>query len=84
MYRNIDRSWELLAPFAGAKVTIPALYIAGDRDFIAAAFSQFIPKQSAMVPKLRPPTMVAGCGHWTEQEHAQEVSTALIDFLRSL
>ena len=31
-YRNIDRNWELLAPFAGAAVTVPALYIAGDRD----------------------------------------------------
>jgi len=31
-YRNIDRNWELLAPFAGAKLTVPALYIAGDRD----------------------------------------------------
>ena len=31
-YRNIDRNWELLAPFDGLKVTVPALYIAGDRD----------------------------------------------------
>jgi hypothetical protein len=23
-YRNIDRNWELLAPFTGAKVTVPA------------------------------------------------------------
>ena len=35
-YRNIDRNWELLAPFAGAKVTVPALYIAGDRDLVMA------------------------------------------------
>ncbi len=33
-YRNIDRNWELLAPFAGAKVIVPALYIAGDRDVV--------------------------------------------------
>ena len=26
-YRNIDRGWELLAPFAGRKVTVPALYM---------------------------------------------------------
>ena len=83
-YRNIDRSWELLAPFAGTAVTIPALYIAGDRDVVVAAFSQFITKQSAMVPKLRPAIMLPGCGHWTEQERAPEVSAAMIDFLRSL
>jgi pimeloyl-ACP methyl ester carboxylesterase len=83
-YRNVDRSWELLAPFAGATVTIPALYIAGDRDFVAAVFSPFIAKQSAMVPKLRPAIMLPGCGHWTQQERAPEVSAAMIDFLRSL
>jgi len=83
-YRNVDRSWELLAPFAGAAVTIPALYMAGDRDFVAAVFSQFISKQSAMVPQLRPTIMLRGCGHWTEQERAPEVSAAMIDFLRSL
>jgi pimeloyl-ACP methyl ester carboxylesterase len=83
-YRNIDHSWELLAPFAGAQVNIPALYMAGDRDFVAEVYSEFIATQSAMVPKLRPPIMLAGCGHWTEQERAREVSAAMIDFLRSL
>ena len=83
-WRNIDRSWELLSPLAGAKVTVPALYMAGDRDFAAAIFSQFMTKQPAMVPKLRPPIMLPGCGHWTEQERAPEVSAAMIDFLRSL
>jgi pimeloyl-ACP methyl ester carboxylesterase len=83
-YRNVDRGWELLASFAGAAVTIPALYMAGDRDFVAAVNSQFIAGQSAMVPKLRPAIMLPGCGHWTEQERAPEVSAAMIDFLRSL
>jgi pimeloyl-ACP methyl ester carboxylesterase len=81
---NIDRGWELMAPFAGAAVTVPALYMAGDRDFVAAVFSQDIAKLSALVPKLRPPIMLAGCGHWTQQERAPEVSAAMIDFLRSL
>ncbi len=83
-WRNIDRGWELLAPFAGAKVTVPALYIVGDRDFVAAVFSPFIAKQTAMVPKLRPAIILPGCGHWTQQERAPEVSAAVIDFLRSL
>ena len=30
-YRNIDRNWELLAAYAGAKVGVPALFVAGDR-----------------------------------------------------
>jgi pimeloyl-ACP methyl ester carboxylesterase len=83
-WRNVDRSWDLLAPFVGAKVTIPALYMAGDRDFVAAVFSEFVTTQSAMVPKLRPAILLPGCGHWTEQERAPEVSAAMIEFLRSL
>jgi pimeloyl-ACP methyl ester carboxylesterase len=83
-WRNIDRGWELMAPFAGAAVTVPALHMAGERDFVAAVFSQSIAKQSALVPKLRPPIMLPGCGHWTQQERAPEVSTAMINFLRSL
>ena len=35
-YRNIDRNWELMASFAGAKIAIPALYMAGDRDLVVA------------------------------------------------
>jgi pimeloyl-ACP methyl ester carboxylesterase len=83
-WRNIDRGWELMAPFAGAAVTVPALYMAGDRDFVAAVFSRDIAKQAALVPKLRPPIMLPGCGHWTQQERAPEVSAAMIGFLRSV
>ena len=80
-WRNIDRGWELMAAFAGAAVTVPALYIAGDRDFVVAVFQQDIAKQSILVPKLRPTIMLPGCGHWTQQERAAEVSAAMIDFL---
>jgi pimeloyl-ACP methyl ester carboxylesterase len=83
-WRNIDRSWELMAAFGGAAVTVPALHIAGDRDFVVAAFQQSIAAQSAFVPKLRPTMMLPGCGHWTQQERAAEVSAAMIDFVRQL
>jgi pimeloyl-ACP methyl ester carboxylesterase len=83
-WRNIDRSWELMAAFDGAAVTVPALHIAGDRDFVVAVFQQFIAEQSMLVPKLRPTIMLPGCGHWTQQERAAEVSAAMIDFLRQL
>jgi pimeloyl-ACP methyl ester carboxylesterase len=83
-WRNIDRSWELMAAFDGAAVTVPALYIVGDRDMLVAVFQQAIAKQSTLVPKLRPAMMLAGCGHWTQQERAPEVSAAMIDFLRQV
>ena len=85
-YRNIDRNWELLAPFAGARVMVPALYIVGDRDPVVRfpGMDRLIPNLANFVPQLRHTIMLPGCGHWTQQERAGEVNTAMIDFLRSL
>jgi pimeloyl-ACP methyl ester carboxylesterase len=82
-YRNIDRNWELMAPFAGAKVTVPALYMAGDRDLVVAfrGMDKLIANLKEFVPQLRNTIMLKGCGHWTQQERATEVSAAMIDFL---
>lgn len=35
-YRNMDRNWELTAPWHGAVVTTPSLYMYGDRDLVPA------------------------------------------------
>jgi len=85
-YRNMDRSWELTAPFAGLQVKVPALYIAGDRDLVVAfpGMDRLIPNLSMFVPNLRKTIILPGCGHWTQQERAPEVNAAMIDFLRSL
>jgi len=85
-YRNVDRNWELLAPFAGLKVTVPALFIAGERDLVVnfPGARQLIANMRTWVPQLRRSMMLAGCGHWTQQERATQVSSAMVEFLRGL
>jgi epoxide hydrolase A/B len=85
-YRNIDKNWELLAPWIGAKVAVPALYMAGDRDLVLAfrGMDQLLPTLKQFVPKLRETIILPGCGHWTQQERPKEVNAAVIEFLRSL
>jgi pimeloyl-ACP methyl ester carboxylesterase len=85
-YRNIDRNWELLAAFTAARVMVPALYIAGDRDAVLtfAGLGEAINNLSTAVPQLRGTTILPACGHWTQQERPAEVNAAMIDFLRSL
>ena len=85
-YRNIDRNWELLAPFAGASIAVPALYVAGDRDMVVAfpGMDQLLANLKRLVPGLRKTVMLPGCGHWTQQERPAEVNAALIEFLRGL
>jgi len=84
-YRNIDRNWELLAPYKGAKVTVPALYVAGDRDLVVRfpGMDKLIPSLKDTIPGLRKTIMLPGCGHWTQQERPQEVNAAILDFLRT-
>ncbi|MEX2223340.1 MAG: alpha/beta hydrolase [Candidatus Rokuibacteriota bacterium] len=85
-YRNIDRNWELLAPYAGARVTVPALYVAGEQDLVVAfrGMDQLLPNLAKFIPNLRKTIMLPGCGHWTQQERPREVNAAMIAFLTTL
>ena len=85
-YRNIDRNWELLAPFSGAVVTVPALYVAGERDLVLAfpGQAELIANLSSVVPGLRMSKILPGCGHWTQQERPDAVNDAMLGFLRGL
>jgi pimeloyl-ACP methyl ester carboxylesterase len=85
-YRNIDRNWELLAPWTGAQVTVPALYVTGDRDLVVAfkGMDQLLPALKRFVPDLRETIMLPGCGHWTQQERAAEVNSAMLRFLAAV
>lgn len=85
-YRNIDRNWELMAPFAGACVTVPALYMAGDLDLVVSfpRMKEVIADLPRFIPQLKASIMLPGCGHWTQQERPDEVNKAMIEFLRGL
>jgi pimeloyl-ACP methyl ester carboxylesterase len=85
-YRNIDRNWELSAPWTGAVVTVPALYVAGDRDLVLAfkGMDRLLPALKQFVPNLRESIILPGCGHWTQQERATEVNAAMLKFLKGL
>jgi pimeloyl-ACP methyl ester carboxylesterase len=85
-YRNIDRNWELMAPFAGASVNVPALYMAGDLDLVVSfpRMKEVIADLPRYIPQLKASIMLPGCGHWTQQERPAEVNAAMIDFLSRL
>ncbi len=85
-YRNIDRNWEITGAMAGLQVSVPALYIAGDRDFVVGfpGTDQLLANMKTFVPGLRKIQMLPGCGHWTQQERPNEVSAALVEFIQAL
>jgi len=83
-YRNIDRNWELTAPWQGAQIHQPSLFIAGSKDSVITGLigAKRVDEMERVLPNLRQKRIIDGAGHWVQQERADEVNTALIDFLK--
>lgn len=85
-YRNLDRNWALTAAWAGATITPPALYLAGDQDLVVAGvpFDGLVATLRRSVVDLRSAVSLPGCGHWTQQERPEQVTAAILDFAADL
>jgi len=84
-YRNIDRNWELTAPWQNATIEMPALFIAGTRDPVIAGKrgARAIEQMELAVPNVKK-VLIEGAGHWIQQERPLEVNAALREFLQGL
>ncbi|MEY4882214.1 MAG: hypothetical protein RIS34_68 [Pseudomonadota bacterium] len=85
-YRNLKRSWELLAPWRGCVIHQPSLFIAGAKDGVLkfpASQSQ-IAHYPRTLPGLRGCHILEGAGHWIQNERAAAVNTLLLAFLKGL
>jgi pimeloyl-ACP methyl ester carboxylesterase len=78
-YRNIDRNWELSAPFANRRIEQPAMFLTGERDPVR----KFMPAEAmrGWVTDMRAEHLIDGAGHWVQQERPDEVNAALLEFL---
>jgi pimeloyl-ACP methyl ester carboxylesterase len=81
-YRNIDRNWALTAPWEGAQITPPALFLAGDRDPVMSWYDTSTLEASlrTVVPNLRRFQLEPGAGHWIQQERPEVTNAALVEF----
>ena len=87
-YRNFQYNFDNTAPWHGAQIIPPTLFVAGDRDFVVAegdgAMGSTVESMAASCRDFRGVSVAAGAGHWVQQEAPQHVSQALIDFASSL
>ena len=79
-YRNLDRDWRELADLEDV-VHQPAIFLGGEFDG-AVVFGSLEPMKQA-VPSLGRVRLYPRCGHWVQQERAEEVTDELITFLRA-
>ncbi|CAK9157093.1 unnamed protein product [Ilex paraguariensis] len=82
-YRAMDLNWELLAPWQGSKITVPAKLIIGDKDigFDCGGTKEYI--EGNMFKSLVPnhEVIILKGHHFIQQERSQEVSNEILSFL---
>ena len=88
-YRNFDRNWELLAPFADRRITVPALFVGGLRDAVVtgpelAGEGPAVKMLGSFCDDLRAKVLIEGAGHWNQQEAPESTNAALLEFLAGL
>jgi pimeloyl-ACP methyl ester carboxylesterase len=83
-YRNLDRNWSLTAFLHGARILQPAFFVVGERDPVRHYAGQHEAGLKDWAPDLRGSHVLAGAGHWLQQERPSEVNDLLLGFLNSL
>jgi pimeloyl-ACP methyl ester carboxylesterase len=80
-YRNMDRSRELLGFLAGAKIRQPSVFLAGAEDEVIEIYQRDYDLLEQTMPGLTAKTLIAGAGHWVQQEKPEQVNRHLLEFL---
>ena len=85
-YRNWHRDNAYLKSNGGDLIIKqPSFYIGGTRDLVLKMYpGDMIAAMKQNLANLQGSHLLEGCGHWTQQERAQEVSDMLVEWLRSL
>lgn len=83
-YRNIDRNWRLMEAFEGKRIEVPASFIVGELDPVRGFSRSSEDRLGESFTDLRGKHVLAGVGHWIQQQAAEEVNLLLADFLASI
>ncbi len=83
-YRNVDRDWSDLQAWRGRPITVPSIFIGGEKDGPTLWGGASIKRFPDTLPRLHSTHILPGCGHWVQQERAADVTGILLDWLGSL
>ncbi|XP_058084065.1 uncharacterized protein LOC131231777 isoform X2 [Magnolia sinica] len=83
-YRALDLSWELLAPWTGAQVTVPVKFIIGSLDltYNTPGCKDYIHGGGFKkdVPSLQEVVVMDEVGHFINQERPNDINAYIFDF----
>ena len=83
-YRCRTEGWNAdLEVFAGRRIEVPALFVAGRRDWGMHQVPGALERMLAVCPRMGAPVVVEGAGHWVQQERPGQVVSALLGLVRA-
>jgi pimeloyl-ACP methyl ester carboxylesterase len=84
-YRNFGRNWDITEELTNTRVTVPTLFIAGEKDVVIAGASkeQLSGAMSRVVDNLHDVLLIPEIGHWVQQEAPEETNQAMSEFLKA-
>lgn len=77
-YRNFTRNWQTTEGIA-QKIEVPSLMIMAENDIVLRP--SMADGMETFVPDLEK-HLVKDCGHWTQQEHPEEVNRVMVSWLK--
>jgi len=80
-YRNVNRDWQDFTEHRGRPITIPALFVGGDKDGPTIWGAPAIASFERTLPGLTRSVILQDCGHWVQQERPEETNRLLVEFL---
>jgi pimeloyl-ACP methyl ester carboxylesterase len=84
-YRVMDRNWQIFRDTAHAAVELPTLFVGGEEDPVTKLSTpETFSHMRERVKDLRGMELLAGAGHFVQQEQPEALNHLLLDFLDSL
>lgn len=83
-YRCLDRNWELTAWLQDRRITVPSLFLVGERDPVRHYAGAHEAGLKDWLTDLRGQHVLPGAGHWLQQERPDQVNRLLLGFLEEI
>lgn len=78
-YRNFERNWQRTEALAARQIEQPALFLLGDKDPVGTLEAHTLEQMPSCVTNLQQ-HLLSDCGHWIQNEQAEQVSRYLLEF----
>lgn len=83
-YHNLDANWHDLAPQADRPLEVPAFFLGSQYDVATWWGAEAIARAPERIPNYLGSRLFEGCGHWIQQERAEDTNQVLLEFLRAI